>query len=270
MAKPMPSTLETAILALLMPMTLPSALTRAPPELPGLMAASVWIRLVQGRNDAHGHAPAEFQAEGIADGDGRFPDLDVRGIPEFRHGQVVRVDLDDGQVRRRIRAEDLAGNTRAVGQAHDDFRRAFDDVVVRHDQAGLVINDAGACTPFGQLHPVEEIAHIGLVRNADHRRADRPRRLHDRRVARAGHVLFLFLGRPGLLLLFRHLGLRRLGRLLVLGRTAAGHGQGQQEHERHQQAGRLFRQGPARFSIKTRMVHRLSSIHRSPSPHPAK
>ena len=39
MAKPMPSTPSAATLALLMPTTCPSALTRAPPELPGLMAA---------------------------------------------------------------------------------------------------------------------------------------------------------------------------------------------------------------------------------------
>ena len=43
MAKPRPSTPSLEILALLMPMTLPSASTRAPPELPGLMAASVWM-----------------------------------------------------------------------------------------------------------------------------------------------------------------------------------------------------------------------------------
>ena len=44
-AKPMPSTPPRAILALLIPTTSPSAFTSAPPLLPGLMAASVWIRL---------------------------------------------------------------------------------------------------------------------------------------------------------------------------------------------------------------------------------
>ena len=37
----------TAI-AVLMPMTLPSASSSGPPELPGLIAASVWIRLLSG------------------------------------------------------------------------------------------------------------------------------------------------------------------------------------------------------------------------------
>ena len=43
MAKPMP--FESAAIAVLMPMTLPSASSSGPPELPGLIAASVWIRL---------------------------------------------------------------------------------------------------------------------------------------------------------------------------------------------------------------------------------
>ena len=43
-ANPIPSTPETAIFAELIPTTSPSALTSAPPELPGLIAASVWIR----------------------------------------------------------------------------------------------------------------------------------------------------------------------------------------------------------------------------------
>ena len=41
MEKPMPSTPFAEIFALLMPTTSPSALTSAPPELPGLIAASV-------------------------------------------------------------------------------------------------------------------------------------------------------------------------------------------------------------------------------------
>ena len=41
MEKPIPSTAAAATFALLMPMTSPSAFTSAPPELPGLIAASV-------------------------------------------------------------------------------------------------------------------------------------------------------------------------------------------------------------------------------------
>ena len=43
MAYPMPSTSVDETLAVLMPISSPSILSRAPPLLPGLMAASVWI-----------------------------------------------------------------------------------------------------------------------------------------------------------------------------------------------------------------------------------
>ena len=51
MAKPMPSmdAPEEVVpenLAVVMPMTSPRMLKRGPPELPGLMAASVWIMLM--------------------------------------------------------------------------------------------------------------------------------------------------------------------------------------------------------------------------------
>ena len=44
-AKPMP--FESAAIAVLMPTTSPSASSSGPPELPGLIAASVWIRLLR-------------------------------------------------------------------------------------------------------------------------------------------------------------------------------------------------------------------------------
>ena len=42
-ANPSPSTPPSEIFKLLMPMTSPAAFSNAPPEFPGLMAASVWI-----------------------------------------------------------------------------------------------------------------------------------------------------------------------------------------------------------------------------------
>ena len=45
MAKPMPwEPPERVKIAVLIPMRLPAASTSAPPELPGLMAASVWMK----------------------------------------------------------------------------------------------------------------------------------------------------------------------------------------------------------------------------------
>jgi len=45
-AYPTPSTSEAAILAELIPITCPCILIKAPPLLPGLIAASVWIALI--------------------------------------------------------------------------------------------------------------------------------------------------------------------------------------------------------------------------------
>lgn len=45
MAKPMPS--ASVLVAVLIPITSPAALTSGPPELPALMAASVWIMSVR-------------------------------------------------------------------------------------------------------------------------------------------------------------------------------------------------------------------------------
>ena len=83
-------------MALLMPITSPFRFRSGPPELPGLMAVSVWMmsalekyatrgvgdvagqRPPQGRDDAGGHGAA--QSEGVADGDHGLPDLQGTGI----------------------------------------------------------------------------------------------------------------------------------------------------------------------------------------------
>ncbi len=49
--------------------------------------------------------------------------------------------------------------------------------------AGSVINDAGAAAALDQHPPVEEIADIGFVGDADHRRTDNLGRPDDRRIA---------------------------------------------------------------------------------------
>ena len=90
MAKPMLDAATLSLLratAVLMPMTSPAALTRAPPELPELMAASVWIRpssdpvsvamdRSSGGHDALGDGEAAFEGEGVADRDGVVTDRD--------------------------------------------------------------------------------------------------------------------------------------------------------------------------------------------------
>jgi hypothetical protein len=77
-------------MAVLMPIRLPWLSTSAPPELPGLIAASVWMKFSkvliprcerpERRDDAHGHRLTD--AEGIADGQGDVADHDVVHLPE--------------------------------------------------------------------------------------------------------------------------------------------------------------------------------------------
>ncbi len=91
----------------LMPMTSPRELSSGPPELPGLMAASVWMassmgapsavaNRADGADDAAGHGAAE--AEGIADGVDLLADAELRGVGQRDRLQVGRVDLQQRQV----------------------------------------------------------------------------------------------------------------------------------------------------------------------------
>jgi hypothetical protein len=59
-------------------------------------------------------------------------------------GVRARVDLEDGQVARRIGADDGRLHARAVREADPDLPGALDDVVVRDDVAGLVDHEARA------------------------------------------------------------------------------------------------------------------------------
>ena len=121
-AKPMPTLplpLPPVWIWELIPITWPSASISGPPELPGLIAASVWItceiekpfgRLdlaLQGGDDAAGDGAVE--AERVADRDHRVADFDLRGVAERERVQLVggRVDLEQGDVGGRVGADDF-------------------------------------------------------------------------------------------------------------------------------------------------------------------
>ena len=89
MAKPMPELWSAPFEAImvLMPMTSPLELSNGPPELPGLMAASVWmassifapssvLNRPDGADDAARHGSA--QAEGIADREDLLAHVELR------------------------------------------------------------------------------------------------------------------------------------------------------------------------------------------------
>ena len=92
-AKPMP--VESRSTAVLIPMTSPAASSSGPPLLPGLIAASVWIRFVSrsrrvdwtvrpgGRDDPARHA-VRVRPERAADRDRELADLEVVRLADRR------------------------------------------------------------------------------------------------------------------------------------------------------------------------------------------
>ena len=93
MANPTPADApEGDLMAELMPTSSPCEFSSGPPELPGLIAASVWMvsrirnpllrlqRPGETRNDARGEGPVE--PEGVADGEHLHADAQGGGIAE--------------------------------------------------------------------------------------------------------------------------------------------------------------------------------------------
>ena len=88
-----------------MPMSSPRALISAPPELPRLIAASVWMKSSYSEN------PLECGARRLR-------------------------NLDQRQIRRLVDAHDAGGRLVAIAEDDGDFGiRAADDVAVRDDVA---------------------------------------------------------------------------------------------------------------------------------------
>ena len=137
-AKPMPTLpwLPAVAICEFTPMTRALASSSGPPELPGLIGASVWMTFSMrkplgawiSRPEA-GDDPRRrraVQAERVADRDGLVADLDEVGVREHERVQprrARRVDAQDGEVRGRVDPDDLRGELGAlVVEAH--LRRA--------------------------------------------------------------------------------------------------------------------------------------------------
>ena len=185
-----------------MPTTRPDMSTSAPPELPGLMAASVWIagyvvlRLCcgccscspngswgvcscsedteTGRFSADDDAGRHGRVKSVrrADRDHGLPHLQRARLAERSGGQVVHpVDLDDRDVGHRVGADDgglLGGAVVEVDRDRAVVAGAGDDVVVGEDLTVLGQDDARAG------------ARTGLARHVD---------LHHRGQHCSGHLL---------------------------------------------------------------------------------
>ena len=162
MAKPMfwacPAT------AVLIPMTLPLGSSSGPPLLPGLIAVSVWMRLLSWLPLSTGmlRPTAEMiplvtesvnVAERAADRDRGLADLDGRRVADRGGRQAGRLDLDDRQVGQRVDAVDGCVELAPVVEVDGEARRiALDHVVVGEDEAVRVEDHAGAGSgPLGAL-----------------------------------------------------------------------------------------------------------------------
>src|SRR5205823_938997 len=84
------------------------------------------------------------EAEGVADGDDALADHQVARGADRRGGEALRADAQHRHVAVGVDADQLRRELRAVVEVDADRRRAFDDVVVRDDDAVARPDEAGA------------------------------------------------------------------------------------------------------------------------------
>jgi hypothetical protein len=82
-----------------------------------------------------------LQSERVADRDDEIADLQTIRIAERDLRQVLRLDLQQRDVGRRIAADDFRLEIAAILQRHGDLAGVLDHVRVGDDVAGLRIDD---------------------------------------------------------------------------------------------------------------------------------
>ena len=95
-----------------------------------------------GREDTGRHRVAE--AEGRPDRDDPLADARRVGIAEARRREARRVDLDDGEVGRRVSTDEGRRQVPPVPETHVDRERVLDDMVVRENRSVGREDDPGA------------------------------------------------------------------------------------------------------------------------------
>jgi hypothetical protein len=150
-------------MAVLMPIRLPPLSTSAPPELPGLIAASLdevlegvdaQVRAAEPADDAHRHRLAD--AEGVADGEHQVAHVHALEPAEGDGGQVLQLDLQHRQVALRVHPDQLGLGLPPVVERHLDVVRGFDHVMVGEDVA-LRADDHARAQAGGALGFVVEL-----------------------------------------------------------------------------------------------------------------
>src|SRR5437870_590 len=224
MAKPMPE--PPATIAVLMPMTSPCMFTRGPPELPGLIAASVWTKSSNGPWPIWRALALMIPAVTVAwrpNGDPtartQSPTWARSESPSFaaERGLAV-IEPEHGEVGLLVHAEDLRLVLTAVERDHLDVGRALDDVGVGEGDPLRVHDDAGAEAPLrdalGQLaeEAAEELLAEELLERRSPLDADAPRHRVDVDDGRLDHLRHRGERHGRQRHLHRHDGHRDLGR----------------------------------------------------------
>ena len=156
MAKPMPSLPpDSLLICVLTPTTWPAVFRSGPPELPWLMAASVWIEFEIVKLFWGGHLPVEgaddaarggaLEPEGLPSATTPSPTRELGGVAEpsgFRIEAGASTLMTARSVEGRCRRRSRRRSSRP--RSGRDLLGALDDVVVRDDVAVGVEDEAGA------------------------------------------------------------------------------------------------------------------------------
>ena len=104
---------------------------------------------VQRADDPAGHGFLETERR--SDRDRSVADRDVVGVAEAERDEqrARRVDVNHGEIGRRIGADDRRLVSRAVPELHRDRRRTVDDVLVRDDVSLRVVDEPRALRALG-------------------------------------------------------------------------------------------------------------------------
>ena len=171
MAKPMP--IEPPLrekIAVLMPRRSPFISTSAPPELPGLMAASVWMKKPRSEMPIWVRATAETMPlvtvwptpNGLPMASTRSPTSMPLGIREGQRRKLLALGIDaqHRQVGPLVIGDDRGVELAPVAEHDGDLLGAVDHMLVGDDQAIGADDDAGA---ERVLHPLPRPAETGIV-----------------------------------------------------------------------------------------------------------
>ncbi len=155
-------------------MTTPSAFTSGPPELPGLIDASVWIMSTYAPPPSAwpirlrpvalitpavtlGSVLPSRNPYGLPIAIAHSPMMMSSELPSGATGRLLRVDLQHGEVVLLVDAEHLGRERLAVAHGDRDSRRAGHDVRVRDDRSVWVRNETRSesrTDAFTRLTPV--------------------------------------------------------------------------------------------------------------------